>query len=202
MSVDGDDIARWRKANRIKQAALAEMLSVSQATISKWESGDSPVSKAALLRLNEVISDRHNGRLAMELACVAPQEQAKVLVRGRGFQLIGVSKGFLSLWPVMGDFVGQNTRDFLVNEAASYCEDHDYLREAEDGELLMITGVSNRMLCVGTEVNKQHRMRWHAIVRQINSELIHEVIYEPCAAETAVGFEKILRRSDVCYRPA
>lgn len=35
----GPTLRRWRVINRVKQAALAEELGVSQATVSRWESG-------------------------------------------------------------------------------------------------------------------------------------------------------------------
>lgn len=195
--LDGNDISRWRKANRMKQNALAEMLSVSQSTISKWERGTTPIPKVARVRLNEVMSSMHLGRLAAELACIQHQQQPKLLARGRDLQIIGVSNGFKSLWPRMTTFIGESTRDMLINEAESYREEHDYFREAEDGELLMVTAVSNRLISVGGEVEAQRRVRWHAIIRHIDGELVHELVYEPCAAGAAVGIETILRRSDV-----
>lgn len=194
--MDRDDITRWRKANKIKQSVLAEMLGVTQGTVSKWENGSAPLTRTAMLRFDAVVSEMHQGQLAIELAYLNPQHQAKLLVQGRGLRILGVSKGFLSLWPGMNNFVGLNTRDFVVNEAAAYCEEKDYLREAEDGELLMVTSVSNRLLGVGDEVGDEHRIRWHAIARKLDGHFIHEVIYEPCPADTPVGFERILRRSD------
>jgi hypothetical protein len=53
------------------------------------------------------------------------------------------------------------------------------------------------MLNTAEYVAPDYRLRWHAIVRRLDGELVHEVIYEPCAAGTPVGFEKVLRRSDV-----
>lgn len=198
--MQGYDLVRWRKTHRIKQSALAEMLGVSQATVSKWEKAEIPFSKATLTRLHAVMSGVHDGKLRVELACMEPLQQVKLLVRGRGAQIIGMSAGFRQLWPGMCEFIGANTRDMLVNEAAAYCEEHDYLKEAEEGELLMVTGVSNRLLSVGDPVDETHRVRWHAIVRHIDGEMLHEMIYEPCAADTQVGFERILRRSDVLKR--
>lgn len=196
-TVDGKDIARWRMTHRLKQAALAEILGVSQATVSKWESGVWVPTRTMALRLTDVMSGVHAGRLAIELACLVPQKQIKVLVRGTSIQLVGASSGFCQLWPETADLLGRSIRDLLVNEAASYCNESDHLREAAAGEILMVTGVSNRLLRVGGSVDASHRTRWHAIVRRIDCELIHEMIYEPCDPDTAVGFEKILRRSDV-----
>ena len=200
--MDGIEIARWRMTHRLKQAALAELLGVSQATVSKWESGVWMPTRTMALRLTEVISGIHEGRLAIELACIAPQQQIKTLVRGISVELVGISAGFKQLWPETSELLGKGIRDLLVNEAATYCNEGDYFREAVAGEILMVTGVSNRLLGVGDAVDASQRVRWHAIVRRIDGELIHEMIYEQCEPDTATGIEKILRRSDMagCFK--
>ena len=63
--------------------------------------------------------------------------------------------------------------------------------------ILMPTGVSNRVVRVGSNVPEDFRLRWHTIVRHIDGEVIHEVIFEPCAAGTATGFESGLRTNDI-----
>jgi hypothetical protein len=110
---------------------------------------------------------------------------------------LGISAGFKKLWPETSELLGKNIRDLLVNEAATYCNEGDYFREAVAGEILMVTGVSNRLLGVGDAVDASQRVRWHAIVRRIDGELIHEMIYEQCEPDAATGFENILRRSDL-----
>jgi hypothetical protein len=88
-------------------------------------------------------------------------------------------------------------RPWLMNEALHYCEGSDLMKEAIAGDVLMLTGVSNRLLKIGGEVPEGLRFRWHTIVRRIDGELIHEMIFEPCAAGTPTGFERVLRRSEV-----
>jgi hypothetical protein len=63
----------------------------------------------------------------------------------------------------------------------------------------MLTGVSHRLLTFGPPQPPDTRLRWHAVARRIDGELIHEVNYEPCAPNTAMGIEKLLRRSDVVF---
>jgi transcriptional regulator with XRE-family HTH domain len=195
--MDGEDIKRWRSLNRIKQEALAAMLGVSHVAVSKWENGHSRPSSSMVSRLQDVMTGAHQGRLAAEIAFTAPQMQMKVLTRGRDMQFVGVSKGFLNLFPEFNELRGMNMRSFMVNEALHYCEGSDLLKEAVRGEVMMLTGVSNRVLAVGSDVSEDFRLRWHTIVRHIDGELIHEVIFEPCAANMATGFENVLRRCDI-----
>lgn len=195
--MNGSDIIRWRSVNRVKQSALAEMVGVSQATVSKWERGTWEPTRTLALRLRDIISSVHEGRLAVELSCIRPQQNLRALVRGADFQMLGVSDGFRHAWPETCNLIGERTRRHLINEAAQYCEDGDYLREAADGELLMVTCVSRRLLSIGEDLEDHLHVRWHAVVRHIDGELIHEVIYEPCDASTPIGFESVLRRSDL-----
>jgi transcriptional regulator with XRE-family HTH domain len=191
------DIRHWRHVNRVKQEALAEMLGVSRVAVSKWESGQSRPSKAAALRLADIMGGIHNGQLAAEAMFLAPQQQIKALFRGKSMQLVGVSAGFSAAWPEMFTLVGDKMRKHLTGEAQLYADGSDLLREATAGELLMVSGVSNRFVNIGDVPDDTVRLRWHAIIRHIDGELVHELIYEPCDPATPTGFERLVRRSDI-----
>jgi len=195
--MNGEDIKRWRALNRIKQEALAAMLGVSHVAVSKWENGHSRPSRAMALQLQDVMNGVHQGRLAAEIAFTAPQQQMKVLTRGRQMQFVGASRGFLSLFPEFRELRGMQMRSFMMNEALHYCEGSDLLKEAMGGDVMMLTGVSNRVLSLGSDVSEDFRLRWHTIVRHIDGEVIHEVIFEPCGANTPTGFENVLRRCEI-----
>lgn len=195
--MDGEDIKRWRSLNRIKQEALAAMLGVSHVAVSKWENGHTQPSRLMALRLQDVMTGAHQGRLAAEIAFTAPQQQMKVLTRGRQMQFVCASKGFLSVFPELKELRGMHMRSFMMNEALHYCEGSDLLKEAVRGDVMMLTGVSNRVLSIGSDVGEDFRLRWHTIVRHIDGEVIHEVIFEPCPAGTPTGFERVLRRCDI-----
>lgn len=59
----GPTLRRWRVINRVKQAALAEELGVSQATVSRWESG-------------ALAPDRHESRRLTRLLTARPSSSA------------------------------------------------------------------------------------------------------------------------------
>jgi hypothetical protein len=170
---------------------------VSSVAVSKWENDQSKPSKTVALRLAEVMSGMHEGKLAVEIALAAPQQQIKALIRGLNMQLVGVSAGYRAAWPEMSAFIGREMRHFLLNEALHYTVNSNYLREAIQGDILMLSGVSNRLLVVGSEVPDSFRIRWHTMVRHIDGEIVHEMVFEPCAAGTTVGYERVLRRSDL-----
>jgi len=195
--MNGNDIRRWRSINRIKQSALADMVGVSSVAVSKWENDQSQPSKTAALRLAEVMSGMHEGKLAVEIAFAAPQKQIKSLNRGLNMQLVGVSAGFRAAWPEMSPFIGREMRPFLLNEALHYVENSDYFTGAIRCDVLMLSGVSNRLLSVGCEPSESFRFRWHTMVRYIDGEIIHETVFEPCATGTTTGIERVLRRADI-----
>ncbi len=115
-------------------------------------------------------------------------------------ELVGVSAGFSIVWPDMLDLVGKKMRRHLAGEARCYAEEGDLLREAVAGELLMVSAVSSRLVNIGGDPDKGARLRWHAIIRQIDGELVHELIYEPCDPATPTGFERFVRRSDITLK--
>ena len=88
-------------------------------------------------------------------------------------------------------------RPFLLNEAPLYTVNSDYISEAIRGGILMLSGVSKSLLAVGREVPENVYLRWHTMVRQIGGEIVHEMVFEPCEAGTPVGFERVIRRSDL-----
>jgi hypothetical protein len=149
------------------------------------------------LRLADVMPGLHEGRLAAEIGFNAPLQQIKVLTRGKNLQLVGISAGYKAAWPKMMDFLRQDMRPLLMNEAHHYAEGSDYLKEADRGDVLMLSGVSNRLLAIGDDVPESLRFRWHTIIRRIDGELIHEMIFEHCGDGTRTGFERVLRRDDI-----
>lgn len=175
------------------------MLGVSHAAISKWENGQSKPSKVMALRLAELMSGVQQGRLTAEMRFTEPQLQVKALTRGTSMELLTFSAGFKSLWPEMVDFKGKALAPVMINEAQLYLQDSDLLKDSIKGELLMLSGVSNRFLAVGGDVPQSFRFRWHAIARRIDDELVHEVVFETCDHGSPTGIERLLRRSDLTY---
>lgn len=54
----GASLRRWRTLNRVKQAALAEELGVSQTTISRWETGTLPLGPREEDRVTQLLAAR------------------------------------------------------------------------------------------------------------------------------------------------
>jgi transcriptional regulator with XRE-family HTH domain len=52
----GPSFRAWRTLRRVKQSCAADMLGVSQATISRWESGTQPPSARQAARLRAIMA--------------------------------------------------------------------------------------------------------------------------------------------------
>ena len=74
-------------------------------------------------------------------------------------QLVGISSGFVSAYPEFEGFRGLEMRPFVMNEAEHYGERSDLLKEACRGDILMLSGVSNRVVRVGSDAAEHFRLR-------------------------------------------
>ena len=57
-ALPGIALRRWRLLHRVKQSHAAQMFSVTQSTISRWESGVLALDPAAHLQLEQLLAAR------------------------------------------------------------------------------------------------------------------------------------------------
>src|SRR5207344_2186269 len=74
----GRSLYRWRALRRIKQQHAAELLGVSQATISRWENGQLPPDEHEQLRLRTLMQARLDSAADRELARLVNHSSAAV----------------------------------------------------------------------------------------------------------------------------
>lgn len=71
----GPSLRAWRLARRIKQGHAAELLGVSQATVSRWESGRQPPAEAEAMALARLLAARPTSAADRELARLVSQSR-------------------------------------------------------------------------------------------------------------------------------
>lgn len=119
----GRSLRYWRALRQIKQSHAAEILSVSQATISRWESGTLMPLADQERRLRILMSARSDGAADQELArLVAGSREPMHLVCDLTHRLLAASSGREREW-------GANARAFLGVSLWRYATDE--IREAE-----------------------------------------------------------------------
>ncbi|HCY99637.1 MAG: hypothetical protein A3D16_19180 [Rhodobacterales bacterium RIFCSPHIGHO2_02_FULL_62_130] len=191
----GENLRAWRKTNRLKQAVLAEMLSVSQATISRWEAGTDIPPAHAKHRLNDLFIATYRGSLAYDAHMVSGQSQLRALFDLESITLQVASAGFQSVWPDFAMGAKPALRNHLVEESAALFGRDDFLQSVVAGDVAYVEAVSDRH--VSLQIDAGFRHRWFAGFKRYGSRMLIDMTYEPCPTDTALGISKILYVDDL-----
>ncbi|MGQ3674913.1 helix-turn-helix domain-containing protein [Xanthobacter sp. TB0139] len=183
----------WRRLNNIKQAALAEMLGVSQSSISFWETGRDLPSAAYLQRITDLMADSTSNELLVERLFVERIMGGRALFDLDGARLLASSQGYRQLWPEYARLEGHFMAHRLVNEAASLADDRDLMQAIRKGEVAIIGGISRRMTDIELDPAVVHR--WHMCFRRVGYRIIIDVACER-TDEEAVGVTELLYLDD------
>ncbi|MQT14670.1 helix-turn-helix domain-containing protein [Segnochrobactrum spirostomi] len=184
----------WRHINSIKQAALAQMLGVSQATISFWESGRDMPSRDNMRRLHDLMARSGRDETLLDRLFVKRQSGMRALFDFDGVRLLTTSQGFRSLWPDSGDLESRFLADHLVDEAQHLAFDREIGHGIMDGSLGVVTGVSDRHMNLSLDVPIRHR--WHMCFRRYGYQTLVDVVYEPCLATLPKGISDLVHLGD------
>lgn len=191
----GAALKAWRRAARLKQAALANRLGVNQATVSRWENGTDTPSAEAYARLRTLIGHGTSGKIGLERQIVENQLGIRAMIDIDGIRLIATSSLYKALWPEMLALQGQPLADRLVGLSRELYEDRDLVRAIRRDEVAMISGVSDAHVeGIG---GAALRHRWTAAYRKIGTRHYAEISFEPCGPEETIGLRQILRADGV-----
>ncbi|MGE4373791.1 MAG: helix-turn-helix transcriptional regulator [Xanthobacter sp.] len=183
----------WRRLNNIKQAALADMLGVSQSSISFWENGRDLPSVAYRKRITDLMADSTCDELLVERLFVERITGGRALFDLDGARLLASSQGYREMWPKYARLEGQFMAHRLVNEAASLADDRDLQQAIRKGEVAVIGGVSQRMTDI--ELDPAVIYRWHMCFRRVGYRVIIDVACER-TDEEAMGVTELLYLDD------
>lgn len=190
----GARLKLWRRANLVKQVSLAQDLGVTQAAVSRWENEIDTPSPVMARRLAELMS-RTRDPARPEMRFIEQQSSVRALFDLDGARLLATSKGFRTLWPKFAAMTDTPMADFMVGESASLIHDQDYHRQLCRGELVVVSGVSDRH--VNLDIDTAVRHRWHICKRTTGSRVLIEMAFEPCDATTPTGIETSLFAEDL-----
>lgn len=185
----------WRRLNGMKQAALAQMLGVSQPAVARWESGQDTPSPARLKRLQDLMTSTLKDELILDRLFIARQSAVRALIAYDGLRLIAVSAGFQTIWPACSTLVDIPMADRVVNEASRLVYDRELRNGIRDGSLGLVSGVSSRHLDLQFDTTVHHR--WHACFRRHGGQILADVVYEPCAPTLPACIDDLLYIDDI-----
>ena len=180
----------WRRINGIKQAALDEMLGVSQTAVSIWENGHDLPSAERIGRLEALLANTARDELAVERLFVERQGGIRALFDVDGARLMAVSRGFHALWPETAELTGSFFIEYLVIEARRLASDPKYTQAILSGELVLASGHSERMTNLDTDQVIPHR--WHMCFRRYGARTVADVVYEPSDAAPVSGCDDLV----------
>lgn len=194
----GHKLRAWRKSNGIKQDAMAAALGVSQATVSRWESGRDSPSIALSRRITDLIATRARNELAIERCFVERLSSIQSIFEIDGIRFQAASAGFKRAWPRFSRLIGRSFEGRMIGESRIILDDAAFRRDVLAGEIAMVIGVSERHLALEGDPTLRHR--WMARFWFHGHRVFTTLAYDPCDATTPTGVEEILRLEDIAGR--
>lgn len=185
----------WRKACRIKQATLAEMLGVTQTAVSRWETGLDRPPRRLMPRLIDAMSAAGAQRREADGLAIAHSPALRAAFDLDGVRLVAASRALRATWPRFSALRSTRLADHLVDEASLFLHDGDFVKSARRGEVAVITAVSSRHVALDMDHGFLHR--WTAVFRAYGTAMHVDMTYEPCAPEARRGVESVLFFDDL-----
>jgi transcriptional regulator with XRE-family HTH domain len=185
----GKQLRLWRRANKIKQHTLALELGVTQAAVSRWEGGIDRPSPLIMNQLNKIMAPIDLG-LKLDMRVIERHAAVRGIFDCDRYQLITSSLGMKRVWPELCNKTDYSFADDLINELAITVSDHALNQQLVRGEIVLMSGVSERHLALDTDVAFHHQ--WHVCFKRSGVRLLAEMTYEPCPSDISVGITDIV----------
>lgn len=185
----GHQLRLWRRANNVKQQSLALDLGVTQPAVSRWESGTDMPSPMMMNLLHKMMFPIDLG-LRLDMRLVERQAAMRALFDCDRFQLLATSAGLRRAWPQLCSLIDYSFADDIINELAPLVSDRVLNQQITRGEIVLMSGVSERHLKLPVDEAIHHR--WHICFRKTGARLLADVTYEPCPPNTPVGISDVM----------
>jgi transcriptional regulator with XRE-family HTH domain len=188
-------LPQWRKASCMKQKTLADMLGVSQATISNWENGKDVPGKRLTLRLADAMSASSSHRFEADRVAIANAQNPRAAFDLDGVRLVVASRGMHAAWPSFSKLTNIRLIESLVDEASLFLHDNNFVKSARRGEVAIVTAVSKRH--VEIDVDNAFLHRWSAVFRSYGAGMHVDMTYDVCAPSDKRGVESVVFYDDL-----
>ena len=188
MSTFSQMLVSWRKAERLTQGQLANLLGVSQQAVSNWERNLDEPSAHAKSEIQRLMA--RADYLAVDAELISEQSAIRALFDLDGIKLCATSRGFRALWPSMSEMMDEPLVDKLLNEAASLHEDSRLKQGIVRRQIIGVTGISEQHLNFDGDLLLKHR--WFVRFRPYGHRMIGDMTFEACLDDRPVGIERVL----------
>ena len=190
-----DVLRDWRRAEGLKQGAVAIMLGVSQATVSRWENGIDQPSSEIYAKIRTLIGRRSFSELDTHQAVVSRLPGMRALVDLDGMKLLATSQAFKEIWPDVAAAEGERFADHLLDLVRDIYNDAATMKSIKANEIAMIAAVSDRQ--ISGFGDQAFRHYWAATYKKIGTRHLAEISYEACEPDAELGLRHILRVDEI-----
>lgn len=191
----GQLLRDWRKAMGVKQDTIAQMLGVSQAAVSHWETGRDIPHRRLTGRILDIMAGTAEERLSVDRIALKGQTSVRASFDLDGVRLVMASKGLEQAWPQFSQLHNVRLINHLVDEASTFLHDDDFVRSVRRGEVAIVSAVSDQH--IGLELDSRFRHRWIAVFRNYGHRMLVDMTYEPCDPGTLKGVESLTHYDEV-----
>lgn len=191
----GQRLKAWRRANGVKQDAMAAALGVSQATVSRWEAGRDLPSIDISRRIADLIATQARDELAIESCFVERLSSIQTIFEIDGIRFRAASAGCRRQWPRFSRLIGRSFEARVIGEARIILDDAEIRGGVLKGDIALIVGVSTRHLDLQADAPFRHR--WIARFWFHGHRAFATLAYEGCDEDTPTGIEQVLWLDDI-----
>lgn len=191
-------LRRWRRSNGVKQSTLAEILSVSQAAVSRWENGVDHPTVGLLRKITDLISDGIHDELTIDRRFIQRLSSVEAIFDFDGIRLEATSAGLNRVWPDFARLIGQPVAHRMIGESRIVLDDSSLRKAIIGGDVAIVAGITTRHTDI--ELDSAAKHRWIARIRKHGARVFTTMVYEPCDPDAALGIEEIFHVDDVLAR--
>lgn len=139
-------VKSYRLRHGLNQTAMAQLLNVSQRTISRWERGEDQPGIQHKKKLRDLALEPPEFFLRSLVASVAHCPVARALSRTPKIQLVAVSKPALEKRPSIANWYGKNLVDIAAGVLLEMLDDSALQSAISKREVIGVTTVSRSVL--------------------------------------------------------
>lgn len=169
-----DTLVSWRKSENLSQQMLANILGVSQQTVSRWERGiDLP--KAGFFDLIKSRMSKSDA-FTIDSQLVEKQLGVRALFDFDGMQILHTSSGFKNCWPNLAEMKNKYMQDILIGGISNIYADSNLVKAVYRKELIAASGVALKQLDLNCDPDFNHN--WYVRFRNYGSRIIGDITIE------------------------